>query len=74
MGSVAGFEGAGAIIHQELPGKDQLIDTTLLFGVLGLATASGSKVVNTIKKTNNNAIDIATDFIQDQNCSRRFIQ
>jgi hypothetical protein len=66
MGSVAGFEGAGAIIHQELPSKDQLIDTTLLFGTLGLATASGSKVVNTIKKTNNNAIDIATDFIQDK--------
>ena len=66
MGSVAGFEGAGAIIHQELPSKDQLIDTTLLFGVLGLAQSGGSKVVNTIKKTNNNAIDIATDFIQDK--------
>ena len=66
MGNVAGFEGAGAIIHQELPSKDQLIDTALLFGTLGLATASGSKVVNTIKKTNNNAIDIATDFIQDK--------
>ena len=66
LASVAGFEGAGAIIHQELPSKDQLIDSTLLFGVLGLAGKGGSKVVNTIKKTNNNAIDIATDFIQDK--------
>ena len=66
LAQVAAFEGAGAIIHRELPGKDQVIDTTLLFGILGLATASGSKVVNTIKKTNNNAIDIATDFIQDK--------
>ena len=66
MGSVAGFEGAGAIIHQQLPSKDQLIDSTILFGVLGLASKGASKINNTIKKTNNNAIDIATDFIQDK--------
>jgi hypothetical protein len=63
---VAGFEGVGAIIHQELPSKDQLIDSSLLFGTLGLAAKASSKVVNTIKKTNNNAIDIATDYIQDK--------
>jgi hypothetical protein len=72
LGNVTGFEGAGAIIHQQLPNKDQLIDTALLFGTLGLATASGSKVVNVIKKTNNNAIDIATDFIQDKTVAEDF--
>ena len=63
---VAGFEGSGAIIEQELPSKDQLIDSAILFGVFGLAESSGAKVVNTIKKTNNNAIDIATDYIADK--------
>ena len=72
MGSVAGFEGSGAIIHQQLPNKDQLIDTTLLFLTLGLTTAGGSKVINTIKKTNNNAIDIAIDFIQDKTVAEDF--
>ena len=66
LAQVAAFEGAGAIIHQEMPSKDQLIDSVLLFGTLGLASKSASKVTNTIKKTNNNAIDIATDFIQDK--------
>jgi hypothetical protein len=47
---VAGFEGVGAIIHQELPSKDQLIDSSLLFGTLGLASKAGSKVIDTIKK------------------------
>ena len=63
---VAGFEGSGAIIEQELPSKDQLIDSAILFGVFGLAESGGAKVVNTIKKTNNNAIDIATDYIADK--------
>tara|TARA_R110000782_G_scaffold59562_2_gene123563 strand:+ start:498 stop:4184 length:3687 start_codon:yes stop_codon:yes gene_type:complete len=63
---VAGFEGSGAIIEQELPSKDQLIDSTILFGAFGLAEAGGAKVVNTIKRTNNNAIDIATDYIADK--------
>ena len=63
---VAGFEGSGAIIEQELPSKDQLIDSAILFGVFGLAESGAAKVVNTIKKTNNNAIDIATDYIADK--------
>jgi hypothetical protein len=63
---VAGFEGSGAIIEQELPSKDQLIDSTILFAAFGLAESGGAKVVNTIKKTNNNAIDIATDYIADK--------
>ena len=63
---VAGFEGSGAIIEQELPSKDQLIDSVILFGTFGLAESGGAKVINTIKKTNNNAIDIATDYIADK--------
>ena len=34
--------------------------------MFGLAESGGAKVVNTIKKTNNNAIDIATDYIADK--------
>ena len=63
---VGGFEGSGAIIEQELPSKDQLIDSTLLFATFGLAESGGAKVVNTIKKTNNNAIDIVTDYVADK--------
>jgi hypothetical protein len=63
---VGGFEGSGAIIEQELPSKDQLIDSTLLFATFGLAESGGAKVINTIKKTNNNAIDVLTDYVADK--------
>jgi len=63
---VGGFEGSGAIIEQELPSKDQLIDSTILFATFGLAESGGAKVINTIKKTNNNAIDILTDYVADK--------
>ena len=63
---VGGFEGSGAIIEQELPSKDQLIDSTILFATFGLAESGGAKVINTIKKTNNNAIDVLTDYVADK--------
>ena len=63
---LTGFEGSGAIIEQELPSKDQLIDSTILFGVFGLAESGAAKVSKVIKKTNNNAIDIVTDYVADK--------
>jgi len=63
---LTGFEGSGAIIEQELPSKDQLIDSAILFSVFGLAESGAAKVSKVIKKTNNNAIDIVTDYVADK--------
>lgn len=63
---VAGFEGMGAIIERELPSKDQLIDSVILFGAFGLAEKGALKVKNIIKKTNYDAVDLAADYKLDK--------
>ena len=66
IGRVAGFEGSGAIIERELPSKDQLIDSVILFGAFGLGERGARKVPNIIKKTNRDAVDLAADYKLDK--------
>tara|TARA_R100000231_G_scaffold92745_1_gene69720 strand:+ start:2215 stop:5913 length:3699 start_codon:yes stop_codon:yes gene_type:complete len=62
VGRIAGFEGSGAIIERELPSKDQLIDSVILFSAFGLAESGAKKVPNIIKKTNRDAVDLSADY------------
>ena len=66
IGRVAGFEGSGAIIERELPSKDQLIDSVILFGAFGLGERGAKKIPNIIKKTNRDAVDLAADYKLDK--------
>jgi len=66
IGRVAGFEGSGAIIERELPSKDQLIDSVILFGAFGLGEKGAKKIPNIIKKTNRDAVDLAADYKLDK--------
>jgi len=66
IGRVAGFEGSGAIIERELPSKDQLIDSVILFGTFGLGERGAKKIPNIIKKTNRDAVDLAADYKLDK--------
>lgn len=66
VGQVTGFETVGAVIEGELPSKEQLTDSFILFGTLGLAGKGINKAVNTVKKTERNAIELAEDMITDK--------
>lgn len=66
LGRVTGFEGMGAIIERELPSKDQLIDSVILFGAFGLGERGAKKIPNIIKKTNRDAVDLAADYKLDK--------
>tara|TARA_B100001939_G_C16945921_1_gene620326 strand:- start:96 stop:3794 length:3699 start_codon:yes stop_codon:yes gene_type:complete len=66
LGRVAGFEGAGAIIERELPSKEQLTDSIILFGAFGLGERGAKKIPNIIKKTDRDAVDLAADYKLDK--------
>ena len=66
IGQVTGFETVGAIIEGELPSKEQLTDSFILFGTLGLAGRGINKAVNVVKKSERNAIELAEDMITDK--------
>ena len=66
IGRVAGFEGSGALIERELPSKDQLIDSVILFGAFGLGEKGAKKIPKIIKKTNYDAVDLAADYKLDK--------
>ena len=59
---VTGFEGMGIALNHELPSKDQLIDSFILFGAFGLAERSAFKVKNIIKKTNLDVVDLLAEY------------
>lgn len=66
FGQVVGFEGTGALIEGELPSKEQLTDSFILFGTLGLAGKGLSKTLDTIKTTEKNAIELYSDMVSDK--------
>jgi len=66
IGRVVGFEGSGALIERELPSKDQLIDSVILFGAFGLGERGAKKIPKIIKKTNYDAVDLAADYKLDK--------
>lgn len=66
FGQVAGFEGTGALIEGKLPSKEQLTDSFILFGTLGLAGKGITKAIDTIKKTDKDAVELFSDMVSDK--------
>ena len=66
FGQVVGFEGTGALIERKLPSKEQLTDSFILFGTLGLAGKGITKAIDTIKKTDKDAVELFSDMVSDK--------
>jgi len=66
FGQVVGFETVGALIERELPSKEQLTDSFILFGTLGLAGKGITKAVENIKVADKNALEHYQDMVSDK--------
>ena len=63
IGQVAGFQAVGAIIHQELPSKEQLQDELFLFGLFNFGGAAISKSRRIITKNDRTLVELAEDAV-----------
>ena len=57
------FEGIGAIIHGEMPGKEQMQDTLFLFSLFNFSGAAIKKSKNIITKNDRTMTEFADDMI-----------
>ena len=57
------FEGVGAILHGEMPGKEQLTDTFFLFGLFNFGSSAIKKSKKIIIKNDRTKTELADDMI-----------
>ena len=62
----AAFEATGAVLHQELPSKEQLMDSFFLFGLFNVGGRGYSKIKETIVKKNKDPIKLAEELNLDK--------
>ena len=53
----------GAIIHQEMPGKEQLTDSLFLFGLFNFGSSAIKKSKKIITKNDRTLTELADDMI-----------
>tara|TARA_R100001463_G_scaffold15460_1_gene40414 strand:- start:279 stop:3842 length:3564 start_codon:yes stop_codon:yes gene_type:complete len=62
---VTGFEATGALLHGELPTKDDLVYSTGFFAAFGAGERAVSKYINASKKTGKKPAEVFEDTIND---------
>ena len=66
IGQVTGFEATGALIEGKLPSKEQITDSFILFGTLGLVGKGTSKALENVKVADKNVLEHFQDMIADK--------
>jgi len=63
IANVVGFEGTGAIIHQEMPSKEQLQDSAFLFSLFNFGGSAINKSKRAIIKNDRTLTELAEDTV-----------
>ncbi|QPZ53726.1 hypothetical protein HTVC204P_gp40 [Pelagibacter phage HTVC204P] len=63
IAQTVGFEATGAVLHGEMPGKEQMADSLFLFSLFNLGSASIAKSKRIITKNDRTLPELAEDMV-----------